>query len=76
MKENVLAAAELGEEENCNQIDGVLSNTPPKSSVREALRRFQMEEMVRRKAETDRRRETTPEQTRRTQCEGERQQCV
>lgn len=64
MKDNILAAAELGEEENYNQIDGVISNTPPKSSVLEALHR-QKEEAERRK-ETERQKAAGPEQTRRT----------
>ncbi|MCI8844591.1 MAG: DUF4316 domain-containing protein [Oscillospiraceae bacterium] len=64
MKDNMLAAAELSEEENYNQIDGVISNTPPRSSVLEALRR-QKEEAERQK-EDERQKETAPEQTRRT----------
>lgn len=44
--ENYLASAEMGAEENFNQIDGIINNTPPPAepaSIRESLRRFQEE---------------------------------
>lgn len=44
--ENYLASAEMGAEENYNQIDGIINNTPPMedtTSIRESLRRFQAE---------------------------------
>lgn len=44
--ENYLASAEMGAEENYNQIDGIINNTPPvedTTSIRESLRRFQVE---------------------------------
>ncbi len=39
--ENYLAAVEMSVESNCNQIDGIINNEPPKPSVREALRQHQ-----------------------------------
>ena len=36
--ENYLAAAEMSTESSCNQIDGFISNEPPKSSVLDTLR--------------------------------------
>jgi hypothetical protein len=39
MKYNYLAAAEMGEEENYNQIDGIINNTK-KPSILEHLRNF------------------------------------
>ncbi len=36
--ENCLKTAELGMEQNCNQIDGITNNTAPKPSLRDALR--------------------------------------
>lgn len=63
MRRNDLAAAEMGEEENYNQIDGVISNTPPRASVRDALRRHWEEEANRRKEEAERQREAGPERT-------------
>ena len=44
--ENYLTSAEMGAEENYNQIDGIINNTPPPEdtpSIRESLRRFQAE---------------------------------
>lgn len=68
--ENYLAAAEMSEEENYNQIDGIMNNTPPKPSVREALRRHMDE--TERLAEAERVKETEQERTRRTQTDPER----
>lgn len=39
--ENYLAAAEMSEEQNYNQIDGIPNNTPPKPSVLDNLRQCQ-----------------------------------
>lgn len=39
--ENYLAAAEMSEEQNYNQIDGIPDNTPPKPSVLDNLRQYQ-----------------------------------
>lgn len=66
MKENHLAAAEMSEEENYNQIDGVITGTPARASVLEALRQSWLEDGERRKKEAERQRETTPERKYRT----------
>ena len=39
--ENYLAAAEMSEEQNYNQIDGILNNLPPKPSILDGLRQCQ-----------------------------------
>lgn len=41
--ENYLAAAEMSEEQNYNQIDGIPNNTPPKPSVLDTLRECRKE---------------------------------
>ena len=41
--ENSLNAAEIGEEQNYNQIDGIINNEAPKPSVRDSLKQFQQE---------------------------------
>ncbi len=42
--QNHLAAAEMGTEQNYNQIDGVINNVAPKpSSLRDTLKRCQEE---------------------------------
>ncbi|MCI9069018.1 MAG: DUF4316 domain-containing protein [Lachnospiraceae bacterium] len=39
--ENHLKTAELGMEQNCNQIDGIINNEAPKPSLRDDLKRCQ-----------------------------------
>lgn len=41
--ENSLKAAEIGAEQNYNQIDGIINNEAPKPSVRDSLKQFQQE---------------------------------
>ena len=41
--ENYLKAAEMGSEQNFNQIDGIINNEAPKPSVVESLRQYQRE---------------------------------
>ncbi len=41
--ENYLASAEKSVESNCNQIDGIINNEPPKPSVRDSLRQCREE---------------------------------
>ena len=41
--ENYLAAAEMSEEQNYNQIDGIPNNIPPKPSVLDTLRQCREE---------------------------------
>ena len=41
--ENALKAAEMGMEQNYNQIDGIINNEAPKPSVRDSLKQFQQE---------------------------------
>lgn len=41
--ENCLKTAELSMEQNCNQIDGIINNEPPKPSVRDSLRQCREE---------------------------------
>ena len=41
--ENSLHAAEIGVEQNYNQIDGIINNEAPKPSVRDSLKQFQRE---------------------------------
>ena len=41
--ENSLNAAEIGAEQNYNQIDGIINNEAPKPSVRDSLKQFQQE---------------------------------
>ena len=41
--EHCLTTAEMGTEQNYNQIDGVINNEAPKPSLREALRQYQEE---------------------------------
>lgn len=41
--ENYLAAAEMSEEQNYNQIDGIPNNTPPKQSLLDTLRQCREE---------------------------------
>lgn len=41
--ENYLQTAEMGSEQNCNQIDGIINNEAPKPSVRQNLRQCQKE---------------------------------
>ena len=41
--ENYLAAAEMSEEQNYNQIDGIPNNTPPKPSLLDTLRQCREE---------------------------------
>lgn len=41
--ENYLKTAEMGCEQNYNQIDGIINNTPPKPSVMNSLRQYQRE---------------------------------
>ncbi len=65
--ENYLAAAEMSEESNCNQIDGIINNEPPKSSVREALRQHREQ-----REEYERQKEMALEQTRGTPSGKER----
>lgn len=58
--ENYLASAEMDEEENYNQIDGLINNTPPPEdspSIRESLRRFQAEASQNAPPETPQQRE-------------------
>ena len=38
-----IAAAEMGVEQNANQIDGIINNEAPKPSLRDALRQYQSE---------------------------------
>ena len=40
---NHLAAAEMSTEVNYNQIDGIINNEAPKSSLRDTLRQYQSE---------------------------------
>ena len=59
-EENYLASAEMDEEENYNQIDGIINNTPPPDdspSIRESLRRFQAEATQNAHPETPQQRE-------------------
>ena len=42
--ENHLKTAELGMEQNCNQIDGIINNEAPKPSLRDDLKRCQQKE--------------------------------
>ena len=39
--ENYLATAEMGAEQNYNQIDGIINNEPPKPSLLEQLKQCQ-----------------------------------
>ena len=39
--ESHLKAVELSTEQNCNQIDGIINNEDPKSSLRDDLKRCQ-----------------------------------
>lgn len=41
--ENCLKTAELGVEQNYNQIDGIINNTAPKPSLRDDLKQYQRE---------------------------------
>lgn len=41
--EHYLTAAEMGTEQNYNQIDGIINNEAPKPSLRETLRQYQEE---------------------------------
>ena len=58
---NCLAAAEMSEEGNYNQIDGIVNNEAPKPSLIEALRQHQEQ-----REEYERQREMALDQTRGT----------